>query len=516
MVLLRALATIGGYTLASRVLGFVRDMMVAAVLGAGPGADAFFVAFKLPNFFRRLLGEGALGAAFLPLFAGRLERDGKAAAIAFARDVMAVLVWLLLALTALFQIAMPWFMFVLAPGFADDPAQFALTVELTRVTFPYLLFISLASVLGAMLNVIGRFAAFAAAPILLNLCLIGALLVAAAFRTPAHALAWGVALAGVVQFLMLAYTAFRHGLLPRLVRPRLTPGVRELLRLIAPAAIGAGVTQINLLVDTMIATLLPVGAVSYLYYADRVNQLPLGVIGIAIGTALLPLMARQIAAGSLDAAIANQNRAVELALFLTLPAALALAVLAGPIVSVLFERGAFGAADAAATAGALAAFSLGLPGAVLAKAFAPGYFARKDTRTPVVIAVACLAVNVVLNLILMWPLGPTGIALATSVSAWLNAGLLARGLARRGHFAADARLRHRLPRVLLSAVVMVVVIVGAEALLGDWRSAGTVVRWSTLGALVGLGIVTFGATALAIGAVDRRDLGSLGRRAPGA
>lgn len=513
MALLRSLATVGGYTMASRVLGFVRDMMVAAVLGAGPLADAFFVAFKLPNFFRRLLGEGALSAAFVPLFAGRLERDGKAAALAFARDVLAVLVWLLLALTVLFEIAMPWFMYALAPGFADEPAKFALTVDLARITLPYLLFISLVSVLGAMLNVIGRFAAFAAAPILLNLCLIGALLLAAMFRTPAHALAWGVAAAGAAQFLMLAWVAHRAAVLPRLPWPRLTAGVRELLRLVAPGAVGAGVTQINLLVDTVIATLLPTGAVSYLYYADRVNQLPLGVIGVAIGTALLPLMARQIGAGSEDAAHANQNRAVEFSLLLTVPAAVALVVLAAPIVSVLFQRGAFGPADSAATAHVLAAFAIGLPGAVLAKALAPGFFARKDTRTPVKIAVVCLTVNVVLNLILIWPLGPAGIALATSTSAWLNAGLLARGLARRGHFAADARLRQRLPRVLVATAVMALVLVGVETALGEWRDGDATLRWVALGLLVGLGIVTFGAAALISGAAQWRDLRSLRRRA---
>ena len=510
MALLRSMATVGGFTLASRVLGFARDMLVAAILGAGPLADAFFVAFKLPNFFRRLFGEGALAAAFVPMFAGRLEAEGKGSALAFAQEVLAILLWVLLLLTALFELAMPWLMVGLAPGFADEPAKFALTVELTRLTFPYLLFISLVSVLGAMLNALGRFAAFAAAPILLNVCLIAALLLAAWFRSPAHALAWGVAVAGGAQFLMLAFVAHRHGVLPRLPRPRATPEGRRFLRLIAPAALGAGVTQVNLLVDTMIATLLPTGAVSYLYYADRVNQLPLGIVGVAVGTALLPLMSRQIRAGSLDAAHANQNRAVEFSILLTLPAAVGFAVLSQPIIAVLFERGAFDAADATATAWTLAAFAVGLPGAVLAKAFAPGYFAREDTRTPMRIALLCLAVNVVLNLTLIWPLAQVGIALATSASAWLNAILLARGLARRGHFQADARLRHRLPRIAAAALAMGAVVLLADRLLGGWLAGG--LGWVILGALVILGMATFGIAAHVLGAARLGELAALRRR----
>jgi putative peptidoglycan lipid II flippase len=507
------MATVGGFTMASRVLGFARDMLIAAVLGAGPAADAFFIAFKLPNFFRRFLGEGALSAAFVPLYASLLEKGGRERARAFAEQVLAILLWLLLLLTALFEIAMPWAMYVLAPGFADDPATFDLTVELTRLTFPYLMFISLVALLGAMLNALGRFAAYAAAPILLNVCLIVALLGAAWFETPAHALAWGVAAAGVAQFLMLVAVAHRHAVLPRLVWPRLTSEVKRLFRLIAPAAVGAGVTQVNLLVDTVIATLLPTGAVSYLYYADRVNQLPLGVVGVAVGVALLPLMARQIAAGAEESALANQNRAVEFSILLTLPAALALCVLAGPVTSVLFERGAFGPEDAAATAWALVAFAVGLPGAVLAKAFAPGYFARADTATPVRIALVCLAVNVVLNLALIWPFAHVGIALATSVSAWLNAGLLGFGLVRRGQFRADARLRHRLPRIVAAAFAMGGLLVLARIALGDWQGAGLVHRVAVLAGLVLLGLAAFGATALALGAVRRGDLATLRRRA---
>ena len=400
MALARWAATVGGYTMGSRVLGFLRDILIASVLGAGPVADAFFVAFKLPNFLRRLFAEGAFNAAFVPLFAGVLERDGRAAAKSFAEDVLTVLLWTLLVLVIAAQIVMPWLMHVLAPGFADEPGKLDLTVQLTRLTFPYILLISLVSLLGGVLNSLYRFAAVAATPILLNLCLIGALLGLSHWtETPGHALAIGVTVGGIVQFVWLIVAASRAGMSLRLRWPRLTPGVKRLLILAAPAALGAGVAQINLVVDIIIASLLPPGSVSFLYYADRVNQLPLGVVGVAVGTALLPLLSRQLRAGEVEEAVGSLNRAIEMALLLAVPAAVALIVIAGPVIAVLFERGAFGVDESSATAGALIAYAAGLPAFVLIKVLAPGYFARQDTRTPVRIAILCLTVNVVLNLV---------------------------------------------------------------------------------------------------------------------
>ena len=399
MALARWAATVGGYTMGSRVLGFLRDILIASVLGAGPVADAFFVAFKLPNFLRRLFAEGAFNAAFVPLFAGTLERDGREAAKSFAEDVLTVLLWTLLVLVIAAQIVMPWLMHALAPGFADEPGKLDLTVQLTRLTFPYILLISLVSLLGGVLNSLYRFAAVAATPILLNLCLIGALLGLARWtETPGHALAVGVTVGGIVQFAWLIVASRRAGMSLRLRWPRLTPGVKRLLILAAPAALGAGVAQINLVVDIIIASLLPPGSVSYLYYADRVNQLPLGVVGVAVGTALLPLLSRQLRAGETDDAANSLNRAIEMALLLAIPAAVALVVIASPVIAVLFERGAFGVAESDATAGALIAYAAGLPAFVLIKVLVPGYFARQDTRTPVRIAVLCLVVNVALNL----------------------------------------------------------------------------------------------------------------------
>ena len=515
MALARWAATVGGYTMGSRILGFARDILIASTLGAGPVADAFFIAFKLPNFLRRLFAEGAFNAAFVPLFAATLERDGRAAARSFAEDVLTVLLWSVLLLVIVAQIAMPWLMHVLAPGFADEPEKLDLTVQLTRLTFPYILLISLVSLLGGVLNSLYRFAAVAATPILLNLCLIGALLGLSHWtETPGHALAVGVTAGGIVQFVWLVVVAARAGMTLRLRLPRLTPGVKRLLVLAAPVALGAGVAQVNLVVDIIIASLLPEGSVSFLYYADRVNQLPLGVVGVAVGTALLPLLSRQLRAGEAAEAVASLNRAIEMALLLAVPAAVALIVIAGPVIAVLFERGAFGVAEGDATAAALVAYAAGLPAFVLIKVLAPGYFARQDTRTPVRIALLCLAVNIVLNLALMGPMGHVGIALATTLAGWLNIGLLAGGLARRGFLRPDARLRRRLPRMIAASAGMAVLLWGlALCLETPLESAG--LRIPALAALVLAGLAGYGALAALSGGLQPSELRALLRRRQG-
>ena len=316
---------------------------------------------------------------------------------------------------------------------------------------------------GGVLNSLGRFAAAAAAPVMLNLSLIGAMIVSVLWLdAPAYALAWGVAAAGLLQFLWLWISIRREGMAPALRWPRLTPQVRRLWSLILPGAIGAGVAQINLYMDIVLASLLPPGAVSYLYYADRVNELPVGVIGVAVGTALLPLMARQLRAGQVAHAMHSQNRALELSLLLTVPAALALVVLSAPIVAVLFERGAFGAEASRATSAALAAYALGLPAYVLVKVLTPAFFAREDTRTPVKIAIVCMISNIVIAFALIWWLAHVGIALATTISAWLNTGLLARGLRRDDLLRPDDQLKRRLPRILGASMAMA---------LGLWLAA---------------------------------------------
>lgn len=513
MVLLRSIATIGGLTLVSRVFGFVRDILIASVLGAGPVADAFFVAFKFPNLFRRLFAEGAFAAAFVPIFAGLLETEGPAKARMFAEQSLSVLVAALLVFVAVMQMAMPLAMYGMAPGFADAPEKFDLAVQFARITFPYLLFISLVSLIAGVLNSFGRFAAAAATPILLNICLIVAALALAPFTpTPGHALAWGVAAGGVVQFLWLFYNCGREGIWLRLPKPKITPEVKLLMVRAVPVAIGAGIYQINLLIDTVIASFLPSGSVSYLFYADRVNQLPLGIVGVAVGTALLPLLSRQLKTGEEAAALHSQNRALEFAFLLTVPAAVALVVIAGPVISVLFERGAFGAAESHATAAALTAYATGLPAYVLIKALTPGYFARGDTKTPVKIAAVTTLINLLLNLVLMGPFLHVGIAIATAISSWINAGLLATILYRRGHFVMDDRLKSRLPRIVLASAGMAGVLVLAYMALGRWFEGDLVFRAGALAALVFAGLATFAVLAHFFGAASLRDLRGLMRR----
>ena len=510
MALLRAMVTIGGWTMASRILGFARDILIATYLGAGPVPDAFFVAFKFPNFFRRLFAEGAFNAAFVPQFAAVLEASGLAAARRFAGETLAVLLVVLLPFTFAAQAAMPWLMVVIAPGFLATPETFELAVELTRITFPYLLFMAVAALIAGVLNSLDRFAAAAAAPIVLNVILIAGLVgLRERLPTPAHTLAWGVAVAGIAQFVWLVAALNRAGADLRLPWPRLTPRVRTTLRLMVPGAIGAGVVQINLVIDVILASTLPAGAISYLYFADRVSQLPLGVVGVAVGVALLPLMSRQLASGDTAAADDSQNRAIEFALLLTIPAAAALIVLPRPVVAVLFEHGAFDPGDTTATARALAAFATGLPAYVMIKALAPGFFARADTATPVKVAALAVLINVAVAVFLMQFIAHVGIALATAISAWFNAASLALILLRRGHLKPDGRLRARLPRMIVAAAIMAAVLwYGADAAGTLWAERG-LARIGALAALVAGGLVVYALAAQLTGAARWHEVRAL-------
>jgi len=490
----------------SRVLGFVRDILIAAVLGTGAVADAFFVAFRFPNLFRRLFAEGAFNAAFVPLFAKRLEGEGKSAARSFAEEALAVLFVALMITTLAAEIAMPWLMVVIAPGFSGQPEKFDLAVLLTRIAFPYLLCVSLVALLSGILNALGRFAMAAFAPILLNIVLIGVmtgLIYAGYGNTPqaGEALAWGVAAGGVAQLAALYWWAGRQGLALRLRRPRLTPDVRRLIALGIPGVIAGGITQVNILIGTMIATL-QASAVSWLYYADRIYQLPLGVVGIAIGVVLLPDLSRKLRAQAEADALHSQNRSLEFSLLLTVPAAVALFVAAEPIIRVLFERGAFTAADTPATANALAAFALGLPAFVLIKVFSPGFFAREDTRTPMIYAAISVAANIALSLALFFVIGHVGIAIATSLSGWLNAALLGSTLYRRGQFTLDAQGRRRLPPIILSSLVMGAALWGAAYGLEPYTRAamGTPVQAGALALLIGWGLCVYALVAHLTGA----------------
>ncbi|MEI2386878.1 murein biosynthesis integral membrane protein MurJ [Breoghania sp. JC706] len=507
MSLLRNFATVGGATAASRVLGFARDVLIAGFIGTGPVADAFFVAFRLPNLFRRLFAEGAFNSAFVPLFARSLEEDGREGARRFAEEILAALFWLLVALTAIAEIAMPGLVWVLAPGFADDPAKFDMAVLLSRITFPYLLCMSLIALIGGILNTYNRYTASALAPVLLNIVMIVVLGVIAVFGLDASGasgivLAVGVALAGVVQLLSLIYALRRFGFPMKLRRPRYTFAVKRLWKLGLPGAIAGGITQINIAVGTIIAST-QAGAVSYLYYADRIYQLPLGIVGIAIGVVLLPDLSRLLRSGNSRGALTTQNRALEFGLALTLPAAIALIVIPYPIVDVLFQRGAFTAHDAAATTAALAAYGIGLPAFVLIKVFSPAFFAREDTATPMWFAGVGMVVNVAGALLLSPVLAHVGIALATSLAGWVNAGLLIGTLWRRGEFVPDASLRKRLPLLVLASVLMGGIVFAGYLLFAPvFGQALLPVRAGALAALVVVGMATFAVFVQVTGASD--------------
>lgn len=516
MSLMRAMTTVGGLTLGSRVLGFGRDMLAAALMGAGPVADAFFVALRLPNLFRRMFAEGAFAAAFVPQYAKRLEQNGGVAIAGdFAGRAMALLVAVLAPLVAIFMIAMPWVIHLLAPGFDEgDGQRYDLAVELTRITFPYLLLMSVTALIGGMLNAVGRFGPFAAAPVLFNICLISALLLSNYFfETPGHALAWGVSVAGVVQLLWIIFHLKRNRLFLPLRKPKLDPEMKKLWLLIAPGALGAGVVQINLMVDTILASTLDVGAVTWLYFADRLNQLPLGVIGIAIGTALLPLLARLIESGDKDGAKAAFSRALEYSLLLGLPAAAGLVLLAEPMISTLFERGAFDQNAVSRTSPALMAYAIGLPGYILVKVLATALFAREDTVSPVKVGITITVLNVALSLSLIKPLGHIGIALSTGLTAWLHVALLGWKVHKAGGLTLDQRVKRRLPGLVIATITMGVALAwvtpqAAPLLVGTvWTT-----QLPTLIGLIASGAFLFFGVAGLLGAFDLAELRQVARK----
>ncbi len=514
MNLLKSFATVGGWTGASRVLGFVRDILIARYLGIGDVADAWFAAFAFPNLFRRLFGEGAFNSAFVPLFSRQLEENGEAAAKRFAEEVLGILLITLVLLTILAQMAMPLLTYIIAPGFAEDPAKFEMTTLFTRIAFPYLMFMSLAAMLSGVLNSLRRYAMAAAAPVLLNLTLISFIVfVTPHVATPGHALVWGVALAGALQFLLLLWGCARQGMALRLPRPRMTPGVRRLIQLGIPGAIAGGITQINLFIGHAIASF-EGGARAILGLADRIYQLPLGMIGIAMGVVLLPEITRRLRSGDEAGAHDSQNRSLEFSMGLTIPAAVALALIPLPIVSVLFEGGAFTGDAAEKVALAVQIFAFGLPAFVLIKIFSPGFFAREDTKTPLYFSMVNAGLNVVASLILFFPLGLgfVGIAIATSLAGWVNAVLLAGRLYQLGHFRADNRLASKLPRIVLAAALMGGVLWVAAQWLESGFDGDVLDRWLSLGILVGGGLLAYAIAALGVRALTVGDLkGALSR-----
>lgn len=471
-------AVVGSATLLSRVLGLLRDVVLANLIGANGNADAFFVAFKIPNFLRRLFAEGAFAQAFVPVLADTREKGGQAAVRELVDRVAGVLGGVLLLVTLITVMASPIVATIFAPGFLRDPAKLALTGDLIKLTFPYLLLISLTGFAGAILNSYQRFAVPALTPVLLNLCLIGAALwCAPSFEEPVVALALGVLVAGFAQLLFQVPALAGVGLVPR---PRWAPrheGVRRIMLLMVPALFGVSVSQINLLLDTVLASLLPTGSVSWLYYSDRLTELPLGVFAIAIATVILPTLSGQRARADDPAFASTLAWAIRCVLLIAVPATVALAILAEPVLATLFQYGAFSEVDRAMAAASLRAYTLGLGAFMLVKVLAPGFYAREDMRTPVRIGIIAMVANMLLNAAFVFPLmwwlnlGHVGLALATSVSAWLNAMLLYRGLRREAVLPADGLPLKWLLQIMLATAAMIVTLgwmLPENAVWADW------------------------------------------------
>ncbi len=524
MSLLKNVGTIGGLTAISRVFGFARDMLLARVLGAGLAADAFQLAFTLPNTFRRLFAEGAFSVAFVPMYSRALHGEGgEEAAEKFAGDVLAVFVWVLLGFSALAMIVMPGIVWLLAREYQGVPGKFELSVSLSRITFPYLGLVSLVAMLSGLLNARSRFAPGAFAPVFLNLVLISGILTGAWLRGPggddtvvAYALAIAVSIAGVVQLVYMSWATRRAGVRLKLTLPRLTPEVKKLGLLILPATFGAGIYQISQFVDTFFATQLPQGSLTLLKLADRLNQMPLGIVGIALGTAILPMLSRHIHSGEAREAQRLQAQAFEMATLLTLPAAAALAVCAPAFTAAFFVGGKFTAADGATMAQIVVALVAGLPAYVVVKILNPGFFAREDTRTPVWTALASLLCNIAINLVVVERFGIVGLAAATACSASLNCLLLYAILHKRGWFHFTLPLASKIARQLVATATMAAALWWALPRMAEHYHGGVFERVWSLVALVGLGMAVFFVTAFAIGAVDKQVLGQLRRRRPAA
>jgi putative peptidoglycan lipid II flippase len=500
MNLLKALATVSSMTLLSRILGFVRDFVIARAFGAGMATDAFFVAFRLPNLLRRMFAEGAFSQAFVPILAEYKNKRGPEEARRLADHVATLLFLALLAVTLLGIAITPVLIYISAPGFAADAAKFELTVELTRIAFPYILFISLVSLAGGILNTWSRFAIPAFTPVLLNLAFIGmALFAAPHFDPPVMALAWAVFLGGILQLGLQLPALAKIGMLPRFAFSLQDEGVNRILKLMLPALLGVSVSQISLLINTIFASFLPSGSVSWLYYADRLMEFPAGLLGVALGTILLPSLARHHADGNGKEFSGLLDWGLRLTFLLTLPAALALALLAVPLLATLFNYGAFQADDVMKTREALVAYSVGLTGLILVKVLAPGFYARQDIRTPVRIALVTLAATQLMNLAFVFWLRHAGLALSIGLASCLNAALLWRALRRRGDHVPQPGWTAFVLKLLAALAAMGAVLwfgAGAEA---AWIGAPAGMRVLRLAAVVAGGAATYFATLWLLG-----------------
>ena len=527
MSLLKHVGTIGGLTMVSRIAGMAREMIFSRVLGASAVTDAWFQAFIIPNVFRRLFAEGAFSAAFVPMFSKRLHghedpEKGLEEARSFSADVLSVFLPVLIALVAVFEIAMPGVIWLLSEK-PVDPVTYPLAVDFARIMFPYIILVSLVTLFTGMLNSVSRFAPGASFPIILNIVLIAALLAGewfinatgASVEQVAYGIAWAVTGAGVMQLAWLYYWTRVEGFRPKLLWPRITPEVKRLSIIALPAAIGGGAYQINTLVQLYFLNQLEDGSVSYMNYADRLNQLPLGIIGIALSTAILPTLSKFVGGDNKEGADRIQSDAIELAMLLTIPAAVALAICAEAFVTMIFQGGRFDLADAASTGNVLAALVMGLPAYVLVKVLVPNFYARADTRTPVVAAFISLGVFVASILLLIGDYGVVGVAFSSVIGAWINVAFLLVVLAKRGHYRIPGVLVFRIARQMLAAAAMGAALYYATDLLAGWYSAGLFARLGALVALVGAAAVVYFGIAFAVGAIDRKRIVTLtSRQAP--
>lgn len=500
MSLFKSIATFGGFTFLSRITGFVRDMVLANFLGAGMASDAFFVSFKLPNLFRSLFAEGAFTSAFVPIFSQKLVTEGKKKSLFFASQAISILFFFLFVFVLLFEIFMPYVVRVLAPGFLGDAGKIELAASLCRITFPFLLFVSIVSFQAGILNSFEKFAAPATAPIILNLTMILSAFVFVPFvKAPVYGFAFAITLAGVLEILWL-----RHAL--RKIDVRIRPylhlkkiiakdEIKTLFKRIGPGVIGAGIYQINMVVDTILVSLVGTGAISWLYYANRLQQLPLGVVGAAISVALLPILSKQLKAQDLAESKQTQDKAVEYAALLSVPAAVLMIVLARPMINILFEHGRFGASDTLKTSYALIAYAIGLPCYVFVKALMPNFFARGDTVTPVKFSAVVFGVNFVFNLMLMVPFGHIGIAVSTTIAAFVSLIQYIYGLKKRGFWCFSRALTFKVLKIIFASVLMGLVLIGTEhginVFVGNWLELGFIFKFCVFCFLGALGIVCF-------------------------
>lgn len=442
------------YTFISRIFGLVRDLLVASNFGASMYADAFNVAFKLPNFFRSIFAEGAFSSAFVPLFSGKLAHVDKEKALEFANNALTILTLSVFILVAVFEVVMPLVILILAPGFEDDAFKLDLTIYLTRITTPYLIFITLVTFFSCVLSGFGKFASQAASPIILNLVMIIALyFFDGESAHTAIMLAWSVFIGGVLQLIVIYMAVRKRKLRIKFVKPQFNADIKKLLKNMAPAVIGSGVSQINLWIGTIIATTIP-GAVSLIYYADRITQLPLALIGVSIGIVILPTLSKHVKSGQMEKYVETQNRAIEISLLFSLPCTIALLVISQPVIYVLFQHGMFTAADTKNTALALITLSIGIPAYIMNKIMIPSFFAVEDTKTPVRISIFCVVLNTISNLILVNHLEHVGITLSTAIIAWLNIVLLFAFAIKRELFFFDATIKRKVMRLLLSGAIM--------------------------------------------------------------